>query len=114
MEKEEGSGAIDHEKRIIWKYFENPDLLKRDVESHNEMLHKLNEKILRIIEVSPKTGTAKKDENGNFYDFKYLPDVATEELLKKVKSDNEKTLRQCFPDLYVFTDHLQKNGDEII
>lgn len=111
MEKKEGS--IDNVKKVIVGYMMNPDRLKEDIEHHNMMVHQLNEKIIKLIQFTPVFHVMSVDENGDTTITESRFDASTHELLTSLRKQNEDYLRRAFPNLYVYTDHLNDNDGEI-
>ena len=97
-------GNIDETLRVAQMYQNYPDLLKEHVEARNLMADELNEKVMKIVEVSPISRVIDKDGN-----ITEVFDVATKELLKQISDENDYLLRKSFPDLYKLNDHEEKN-----
>lgn len=100
MSKEESN--IDHGMRVTMMYKNYPDMLNEHVKARNEMAEKLNEKVIRIMKVSPLFGILGEDGRVDF-------DVTTKEILIQIKNENEKILRKAFPDLYLLADYEKEN-----
>lgn len=111
--EEQKDSVKENVRRVLMNYMRNPDLLRQEIEWHNEMVHQLNDKVIKLMEFSPVVHVFEVNENGEPELKGSKLDASSHELFTSIKQQNEILLRSKFPDLYVYTDHLEENNGEI-
>ena len=107
-------GAIDERVVLAKRYLDNNgELLRKELEEHNKVLHELNQKVVNIMKASKPTAFGHYDENGEIVlDTPMDYDPTTKELLLQVKKDNEEHLKSLFPNLYMLTELAQETDPD--